>query len=121
MDKPKRSFISSYLHLIWGRISKTHYLLPAAMSVIFRQHLDEWMAVGVDFSTHLYVPEVDRITGEEIHERSDHNHLLKRIATSTREGHYQALDLQAFDDAMLDRNTGNFLSCLGLNKSSMDG
>ena len=68
------------------------------------------MAEGVDFSTHLYVPEVDVITGQTIHERGDHNHILKRVATSTREGHYPVLNLQAFDDAMRDPNTGKFIN-----------
>ncbi len=72
----------------------------------YRKTIQGHVDAGVDFKTHLYVPETDRCTGYTIHERSDHNHLLKRIATSTREGHYAALDLQAFDDAMLNPNTG---------------
>ena len=70
------------------------------------------MAAGVDFSQHLFVPDVDPITGCVIHERSDHNHLIKRIATSTREGRYEALNLQAFDDAMLDKDTGKSFNSL---------
>ena len=61
----------------------------------------------MDFKTHLFVPKVDAITGQLLHERSDHNHLLKRLATSTREGHYSHLELEGFDQAMLDPNTGN--------------
>ena len=77
---------------------------------IFNRHrIDTFLVQGVDFTTHLYVPECDVITGMPIHERGDHNHIFKRIATSTREGQYQELDLQAFDDAMLDANTGQLL------------
>ena len=41
---------------------------------------------GVNFKDHLYVPEVSERTGEPQHEREDHNHLLKRIAGSLRQG-----------------------------------
>ena len=75
-----------------------------------RDKVEKWCAEGVDFRTHLYVPEVDNQTGRTIHERSDHNHLLKRMATSTREGHFGGLDLQAFDDAMMDAHTGTYSS-----------
>lgn len=52
------------------------------------------------------MPEVDPITKIEHHERGDHNHIMKRIATSTRECRYQDLDPEAFDKALLDPNTG---------------
>ena len=68
--------------------------------------VSELAADGADFRTHLFVPEIDAITGQVLHDRSDHNHLVKRLATSTREGHYSRLDLQGFDKAMLDPNTG---------------
>lgn len=35
---------------------------------------------GVDFISHLYVPEIDPITNEHHHDRADHCHLLKRMA-----------------------------------------
>ena len=31
---------------------------------------------GADFSQHLYVPEIDPVTGTPHHERGDHNHVL---------------------------------------------
>lgn len=77
--------------------------------LFLRQHISDLLADGVDFKSHLFVPEVDAITGQLLHERSDHNHLLKRIATSTREGHYTRLDLQGFDDAMMNPNTGSMM------------
>lgn len=47
-----------------------------------------------------------RMQKKEHHERGDHNHILKRIAGSTRECRYQALDPEVFDRAMLDPMTG---------------
>ena len=61
---------------------------------------------GVDFSTHLYVPEVDPVTGLVHHERSDHNHLLKRIASHLREGGYDALQYKAFSEVLADPLSG---------------
>ena len=46
----------------------------------FRSAVKELKEEGVDFTQHLYVPEVDPVTGRARHDRSDHNHLLKRIA-----------------------------------------
>ena len=46
----------------------------------FRKTITDYESKGVDFRTHLYVPEIDRITQEPFHERADHCHLLKRIA-----------------------------------------
>ena len=73
---------------------------------IFRNRISEWKSKGVDFSTHLYVPEKDPITESYHHERADHNHLLKRIAKHTRDGKFLKLNCEAFDHAMLDKTTG---------------
>lgn len=43
--------------------------------------MEDWATKGVDFKHHLYVPETDKTTGELHHERADHCHLLKRIAS----------------------------------------
>lgn len=61
---------------------------------------------GVDFSTHLYVPEVDPATGLVHHERSDHNHVLKRIAHHLREGGYDDLQYEAFSDVLANPSSG---------------
>ena len=52
----------------------------------FRHCVKELKQQGVDFSTYLYIPEVDPITGDVYHEREDHCHILKRIWKHTREG-----------------------------------
>lgn len=41
----------------------------------FRNAIMELKAEGVDFSQHLYVPEMDPVTGCVRHDRSDQNHL----------------------------------------------
>jgi len=52
----------------------------------FRHRVKELKEQGVDFSTYLYIPEVDPITGDVYHERGDHCHILKRIWKHTRKG-----------------------------------
>ena len=45
-----------------------------------------------DFTQHLYVPEIDPVTGTPHHECRDHNHALKRVTTCTRNGNYPDLN-----------------------------
>ena len=52
----------------------------------YRHHVEELKEQGVDFSTYLYISEVDPVTGDIHHEREDHCHILKRIWKHTREG-----------------------------------
>lgn len=73
---------------------------------IYRNTVNKLNQQGRDFSRHLYVPEVDQMTGKGYHERCDHNHILKRMATSTRECRFQNLDPEAFDKAMMDPRAG---------------
>ena len=61
---------------------------------------------GVDFTQHLYVPEVDPVTDCVWHDRADHNHLLKRIAQHVRDGGYDAFDYEAFSDVLADPLSG---------------
>ena len=72
----------------------------------FRHDVQYWKDKGVYFSTYLYVPEIDPFTGEAHHERSDHNHLLKRLAKHTREGNKSDLLYERFDEAMRNPLTG---------------
>ena len=58
----------------------------------FRSVVKELKEEGVDFTPHLYVPEVDPVTAWARHNRSDHNHLLKHIAQHVRDGGYTAFD-----------------------------
>lgn len=72
----------------------------------FRNAIMELKAEGVDFSQHLYVPEVDPVTGCVRHDRSDHNHLLKRIAKHLRDGGYSPINYEAFTDVLNDPLSG---------------
>jgi hypothetical protein len=72
----------------------------------FRHSVNKYMSEGVDFSTYIYIPEIDDATGEAFHEREDHCHILKRIWKHTREEGPPGTNLQGFDDAMRDPNTG---------------
>ena len=72
----------------------------------FRMRVQELKEQGVDFSSHLYVPEVDPITGLVHHDRADHNHLLKRIAKHVRDGGYDDLQYEAFSDVLADPSSG---------------
>eukprot|EP00058_Branchiostoma_floridae_P000614 XP_002586102.1 hypothetical protein BRAFLDRAFT_110004 [Branchiostoma floridae] len=74
---------------------------------------------GVDFSKHLYVPEVDITTGKIHHEREDHNHILKRIAKHTRDAGHDAINVRRFDEAMLpDKTDLGHAALVGLRKQS---
>ena len=86
----------------------------------FRADVEYWKARGVNFTCFIYVPETDPVTGETHHERSDHNHLLKRCAKHTRDGGYNALSHERFDEAMLDPSTGlTHAALIGVRKQSV--
>ena len=59
-----------------------------------------------DFSIYLYVSEIDPITKDVQHDRSDHNHLFRRTAKSIREGNHQGLNFETFDDVVPDTGSG---------------
>lgn len=73
---------------------------------LFRKKVIDFTAIGVNFKEHLYVPEKNQSNGEFFHEREDHNHVLKRITTCTREGWIPNIGLQYFRDALHDDKTG---------------
>ena len=75
---------------------------------------------GADFTQHLYVPEIDPVTGTPHHERGDHNHVLKRVAACTRNGNYPDLNFEAFVEAMCSPNTGlTYTALAGKRKQSV--
>lgn len=87
---------------------------------IFRHTIHELKQTGIDFSAYLYIPEQDPVTKAERHDRGDHNHVLKRIATSTREGKCQELDYEAFDAALRDGKSGlTHAALVGKRKQSL--
>ena len=72
----------------------------------FRNGVRELQDEGVDFTKHLYVPEVDPVTSSVRHDRADHNHLLKRIAHHIRDGGYEAFNYEAFSEVLADPLSG---------------
>ena len=67
----------------------------------FRKRVEELKEQGIDFSSYLYVPEIDPVTGNVHHERGDHNHLLKPIAPHIREGKYYQMNHESFQMSWL--------------------
>ena len=58
--------------------------------------------------------------GTPRHDRSDHNHLYRRIAKSVREGKDDTLNYEAFDDVLLDQNSGlTHAALIGIRKQSL--
>ena len=75
---------------------------------------------GADFSMFLYVPENDKIMGTPRHDRSDHNHLFRRVAKSVHEGKNMSLDYEAFDNVLLDSQIGlTHAALVGKRKQSL--
>ncbi|CAB4032104.1 Hypothetical predicted protein [Paramuricea clavata] len=65
----------------------------------FRTTVSKYMSEGVDFSTYLYIPEIDAESGEAFHGRENHCHILKESgSTQERKNHqkptYRALTMQ---------------------------
>ncbi|XP_063448946.1 uncharacterized protein LOC134728306 isoform X2 [Mytilus trossulus] len=81
-------------------------LRTVVATYIYRDIVLKLKQEGRDFTCYLYVPEVDPATKTIHYERGDHNHILKRMATSTRECKNVSLNPEAFDKAMMDNNTG---------------
>ena len=74
---------------------------------------------SADFDAFLYQPEQDEL-GEYIHQREDHNHLLKRIVACLRDGRIPGVDLRCLRDALHDANTGlTYEALTGKNKQSV--
>ena len=56
-------------------------MLRSILAQLEYQHqINYWESLGVPFKTHMYVPEVNPITGEEFHEREDEGHVFKVYA-----------------------------------------
>lgn len=73
-----------------------------------------------DFFQNLYQPEKDVRTNEYVHNREDHNHLLKRVISCLREGHIPDFDLRSLQEALHDPNTGlTYEALTGKNKQSV--
>ena len=109
---------------VTGRAETTVEILRSILAIYeFRlqvRKLKDNQEDPADFAKFLYQPEFDRDTGEYIHHREDHNHLLKRIISSLREGLIPGIDLRYFRDALNDGTTGlTYEALTGKNKQSV--
>ena len=87
---------------------------------LFKAKINELLSEGANFREYLYVPEKDPDTLEYQHDREDHNHVLKRIATSLRLGNIPGVDLRHFVSALNDPLTGlTYTALTGVRKQSV--
>jgi hypothetical protein len=107
-----------------GRKETTTEIMKSIMAIyLFRFEIGRLANLANDpanFSKFLYQPEIDHETGERVHQREDHNHLLKRIVASLREGNIPGIDLRFMRDALHDASTGlTYEALTGKNKQSV--
>ena len=67
---------------------------------LYNKKVNNSTAMGVNFE------EKNPVSGEFVHERKDHNHVLKRITACAREGWIPSFGLQHFRDALHNDSTG---------------
>lgn len=107
-----------------GRPETTAEVEKSLLAIyVYRHKIHHFKSLGqdpADFSTYLYQPERRASTGEFIHQREDHNHLLKRIVNCLREGVIPGIDLPFFRNALHDPETGlTYEALTGKNKQSV--
>lgn len=81
-------------------------LRPIVATFVYQHAIQEFKQEGVDFTQHLYIPEVDPTTPEERHDRGDHNHIYKRMVQHVRNCGYTMLNYEAFDNVWKDPSSG---------------
>jgi hypothetical protein len=119
---------SVYIYLIilttfLGREETNGEILKSIMAIfLYRRKIEDLRnhtTDPADFINYLYQPEIDP-NGERIHHREDHNHLLKRVCSSLRDGYIPGLDLRHLCDALHDPSTGlTYEALTGKNKQSV--
>ncbi len=99
-----------------GRKETTSELLKSIIAIyLYRFEVERLLKLDVDpanFKDFLYQPEKDVQTGEFVHQREDHNHLLKRIIASLREGNILDIDLRFMHyEALTGKNKQSVPDC----------
>ena len=112
-----------FFFLLLGRPETTQEVLKSIMAIyLYRKKIEDLKHHPSDpanFTDNLYQPERDT-SGELIHHREDHNHLLKRIISRVREGHIPGIELRYMRDALNDPATGlTYEALTGKNKQSV--
>lgn len=88
--------------LLLGKADDKTGCLKSVMAIyLFRKKVADFKE-GLDFSTSLVEPEIDATTGGKLHQREDHNHLLKRIVGCIREGKIPGFNVVYLRDALHD-------------------
>ena len=91
------------LCLLLGKADDKTGCLKSVMAVnLFRKMVADLKEEGLDFSTSLVEPEIYATTGEKLHQREDHNHLLKRIVGCIKEGKIPGFNVVFLRDALHD-------------------
>ena len=107
------------------REHKTETVVDMLRSIVatgrFQAAMDKYESEGVNFKQHLYVPEIDPVTGERHIDMEDHNHLEKRIGFHVRDGGPPGVDLRRFEEAMKAKVPGLSVAVLqGTRKQSVE-
>lgn len=107
-----------------GREETTEEVLKSILAIyLYREKISDLKhdeTDPADFERYLYQPEKDTSTGEAVHHREDHNHLLKRVIACLRDGRIPGIDLRFLRDALHDPSTGlTYEALTGKNKQSV--
>ena len=113
-----------YIISVTGRGETTTELLKSIMATYLYcfeiKRLSNLEVDPANFYDFLYQPEIDRKTGEFVHQREDHNHLLKRIIVSLRDGNIPGIDLRFMRNSLHDPSSGlTYEALTGKNKQSV--
>ena len=99
------------LSLLLGKADDKTGCLKSLMAVyLFRKMVADLKEKDLDFSASLVEPEIDATTGEKLHQREDHNHLLKRIVGCIREGKIPGFNVVFLRDALHDAGNDSLKS-----------
>eukprot|EP00118_Oscarella_pearsei_P012490 m.92464 g.92464 ORF g.92464 m.92464 type:complete len:335 (+) comp36737_c0_seq8:893-1897(+) len=100
--------------------SEIDYLRSLLAQLEYSRIVREYDESGVPFRTYMYVPEFDGVTGDFFHDREDHNHILKRIASHVRDGRPPGLRLECLQEAMKsDATSLTFTALSGTRKQDV--
>ena len=73
-----------FMHVLVGKSESDVEMLKSIISQLDYQYLIlEWEKKGVQFRSHVYVPEVHPLTGVQFHEREDETHVFKVCSISS--------------------------------------
>lgn len=107
-----------------GRKETTAEVLKSVLATyMFRKEVEKLKELSndpADFTANLYQPECNENASEYVHQREDHNHLLKRIIGCLREGRIPGIDLRFMREALHDNSTVlTYEALTGKNKQSV--